>query len=127
MPQSGRVCCVFQNGNSALSIARRLGYISVVDTLKAISEETVTTQVCMCVCGGGSSLGKHPPLSAVSVFHGSNLYPLPAPFSAPQTVIEKHKMNVPETMNEVLDMSDDEGQDSFHIFLIRCPGSLFLL
>ncbi|XP_061037629.1 ankyrin-3 isoform X5 [Eubalaena glacialis] len=25
------------------------------------------------------------------------------------TVIEKHKMNVPETMNEVLDMSDDEG------------------
>ncbi|CAG06539.1 unnamed protein product [Tetraodon nigroviridis] len=56
------------NGNSALSIARRLGYISVVDTLKAISEETLTTQ----------------------------------------TVIEKHKMNVPETMNEVLDMSDDD-------------------
>ncbi|KAM3592619.1 uncharacterized protein V6R79_022325 [Siganus canaliculatus] len=25
-----------------------------------------------------------------------------------QTVIEKHRMNVPETMNEVLDMSDDE-------------------
>ncbi|XP_044895944.1 ankyrin-3 isoform X14 [Felis catus] len=25
------------------------------------------------------------------------------------TIIEKHKMNVPETMNEVLDMSDDEG------------------
>ncbi|XP_054860246.1 ankyrin-3-like isoform X35 [Amphiprion ocellaris] len=25
-----------------------------------------------------------------------------------QTVMEKHKMNVPETMNEVLDMSDDE-------------------
>ncbi|XP_008435581.1 ankyrin-3-like isoform X19 [Poecilia reticulata] len=25
-----------------------------------------------------------------------------------QTVIEKHKMNVPETMNEVLDMSDDD-------------------
>lgn len=26
-----------------------------------------------------------------------------------QTVTEKHKMNVPETMNEALDMSDDEG------------------
>uniref|UniRef100_A0A8C3KJ73 Ankyrin 3 n=1 Tax=Calidris pygmaea TaxID=425635 RepID=A0A8C3KJ73_9CHAR len=26
------------------------------------------------------------------------------------TVTEKHKMNVPETMNEVLDMSDDEGK-----------------
>uniref|UniRef100_A0A8C4HWC6 Ankyrin-3 n=1 Tax=Dicentrarchus labrax TaxID=13489 RepID=A0A8C4HWC6_DICLA len=60
------------NGNSALSIARRLGYISVVDTLKVVTEETLTTQ----------------------------------------TVIEKHKMNVPETMNEVLDMSDDEGDDA---------------
>ncbi|XP_067344777.1 ankyrin-3-like isoform X25 [Channa argus] len=29
-----------------------------------------------------------------------------------QTVTEKHKMNVPETMNEVLDMSDDEGDDA---------------
>ncbi|XP_058552393.1 ankyrin-3 isoform X22 [Neofelis nebulosa] len=28
------------------------------------------------------------------------------------TIIEKHKMNVPETMNEVLDMSDDEGEDA---------------
>lgn len=25
-------------------------------------------------------------------------------------MIEKHKMNVPETMNEVLDMSDDDGK-----------------
>lgn len=29
-----------------------------------------------------------------------------------QTVIEKHKMNVPETTNELLDMSDDEGDDA---------------
>ncbi|XP_051967996.1 ankyrin-3-like [Xyrauchen texanus] len=28
------------------------------------------------------------------------------------TVTEKHKMNVPETMNEILDMSDDEGEDA---------------
>uniref|UniRef100_A0A8C1JSW5 Ankyrin 3 n=1 Tax=Cyprinus carpio TaxID=7962 RepID=A0A8C1JSW5_CYPCA len=56
------------NGNTALAIARRLGYISVVDTLKVVTEETHTTV----------------------------------------TVTEKHKMNVPETMNEVLDMSDDE-------------------
>lgn len=27
-----------------------------------------------------------------------------------QMAMEKHKMNVPETMNEVLDMSDDEGK-----------------
>ncbi|KAG7263187.1 hypothetical protein CRUP_035765, partial [Coryphaenoides rupestris] len=31
--------------------------------------------------------------------------------AARQTVTEKHKMNVPETMNEVLDMSDDEDMD----------------
>ncbi|XP_072230259.1 uncharacterized protein [Leuresthes tenuis] len=29
-----------------------------------------------------------------------------------QTVIEKHRMNVPETMTEVLDMSDDDGDDA---------------
>ncbi|KAF7203960.1 transcript variant X23 [Nothobranchius furzeri] len=29
-----------------------------------------------------------------------------------KTVVEKHKMNVPETMNEVLDMSDDDGEDA---------------
>lgn len=34
-----------QNGNTALSIARRLGYISVVDTLKVVTEETLTTMV----------------------------------------------------------------------------------
>lgn len=38
--------------------------------------------------------------------------------SVPQTVIEKHKMNVPETMNEVLDMSDDEGRDSVYGFIL---------
>lgn len=38
--------------------------------------------------------------------------------SVPQTVIEKHKMNVPETMNEVLDMSDDEGRDSVYSFIL---------
>ncbi|KAG5831736.1 hypothetical protein ANANG_G00306920 [Anguilla anguilla] len=32
--------------------------------------------------------------------------------STATAVMEKHKMNVPETMNEVLDMSDDEGEDA---------------
>lgn len=31
-----------QNGTSALAIAKRLGYISVIDVLKLITEETVT-------------------------------------------------------------------------------------
>uniref|UniRef100_A0A3Q3IIN5 Uncharacterized protein n=1 Tax=Monopterus albus TaxID=43700 RepID=A0A3Q3IIN5_MONAL len=29
-----------------------------------------------------------------------------------QTVIEKHKLNVPETMTEILDVSDEEGETS---------------
>uniref|UniRef100_A0A3B4B9P0 Uncharacterized protein n=1 Tax=Periophthalmus magnuspinnatus TaxID=409849 RepID=A0A3B4B9P0_9GOBI len=29
-----------------------------------------------------------------------------------QTVTEKHKLNVPETMTEVLDVSDEEGDDT---------------
>lgn len=28
----------------------------------------------------------------------------------PQTVTEKHKLNVPETMTEILDVSDEEGE-----------------
>uniref|UniRef100_A0A674PAH9 Ankyrin 3 n=1 Tax=Takifugu rubripes TaxID=31033 RepID=A0A674PAH9_TAKRU len=55
------------NGNTALSIACRLGYISVVDTLRVVTDESLSTS-------------------------------------------EKHKINVPETMNEYLDMSDDEGR-----------------
>ncbi|KAI4555558.1 hypothetical protein MJG53_019248 [Ovis ammon polii x Ovis aries] len=37
------------------------------------------------------------------------------------TVIEKHKMNVPETMNEVLDMSDDEVSTVciFHTYIVH--------
>uniref|UniRef100_A0A8C4HNB4 Ankyrin-2 n=1 Tax=Dicentrarchus labrax TaxID=13489 RepID=A0A8C4HNB4_DICLA len=63
------------NGNTALGIARRLGYISVVDTLRVVTEEIITTTT---------------------------------------TVTEKHKLNVPETMTEVLDVSDEEGVDVPH-------------
>lgn len=34
--------CVWQNGTSALAIAKRLGYISVIDVLKLVTEETVS-------------------------------------------------------------------------------------
>uniref|UniRef100_A0A669E903 Ankyrin 3 n=1 Tax=Oreochromis niloticus TaxID=8128 RepID=A0A669E903_ORENI len=61
------------NGNTALSIARRLGYISVVDTLRPVTDENLATM----------------------------------------SASEKHKINVPETMNEFLDMSDDEGFSDF--------------
>ncbi len=37
------LCFLVQNGNTALGIARRLGYISVVDTLRVVTEEIITT------------------------------------------------------------------------------------
>ena len=39
----GCFLCSFQNGQTALSIAQRLGYISVVETLKEVTEQEVTT------------------------------------------------------------------------------------
>uniref|UniRef100_A0A8C1KB58 Ankyrin 2 n=1 Tax=Cyprinus carpio TaxID=7962 RepID=A0A8C1KB58_CYPCA len=33
------------------------------------------------------------------------------------TVTEKHKLNVPETMTEVLDVSDEEGDNAFNLFV----------
>lgn len=42
--------CSLQNGNTALAIARRLGYISVVDTLKVVTEEITTTTTVSCTC-----------------------------------------------------------------------------
>ncbi|XP_064870188.1 ankyrin-3-like, partial [Oncorhynchus nerka] len=36
------------------------------------------------------------------------------------TVTEKHKMNVPETMNEVLDMSDDEEMEFQCVYESYC-------
>ena len=34
---------LFQNGQTALSIAQRLGYISVVETLKVVTQQEITT------------------------------------------------------------------------------------
>lgn len=33
-----------------------------------------------------------------------------------QTVTEKHKLNVPETMTEILDVSDEEGDNYYDAF-----------
>jgi ankyrin len=34
-----------------------------------------------------------------------------------QTITEKHKLNVPETMTEVLDVSDEEGKTFIQPFM----------
>lgn len=37
-----------------------------------------------------------------------------------QSASEKHKINVPETMNEFLDMSDDEGESKKKTLMCVC-------
>uniref|UniRef100_A0A3B3XLE8 Ankyrin 1, erythrocytic b n=1 Tax=Poecilia mexicana TaxID=48701 RepID=A0A3B3XLE8_9TELE len=64
-----------QNGTSPLGIAKRLGYISVIDVLKLVTEESVST---------------------------------------------KHRMSFPETVDEILDVSEDEGPYSPAIPRIPC-------
>lgn len=40
-----------------------------------------------------------------------------------QSASEKHKINVPETMNEFLDMSDDEGTVKI-LFITKCKVNI---
>uniref|UniRef100_A0A8C4IN94 Ankyrin 1, erythrocytic a n=1 Tax=Dicentrarchus labrax TaxID=13489 RepID=A0A8C4IN94_DICLA len=61
------------NGTSALAIAKRLGYISVIDVLKLVTEETVSM---------------------------------------------KHRMSFPETVDEILDVSEDEGRAIQLLFIV---------
>uniref|UniRef100_A0A8C2B9H5 Ankyrin 1, erythrocytic b n=1 Tax=Cyprinus carpio TaxID=7962 RepID=A0A8C2B9H5_CYPCA len=68
------VCYLWQNGTSPLGIAKRLGYISVIDVLKLVTEESVS-----------------------------------------MITTEKHRMSFPETVDEILDVSEDE---------VIVPGSL---
>ncbi|KAK7895326.1 hypothetical protein WMY93_020651 [Mugilogobius chulae] len=59
---------ITSNGTSPLGIAKRLGYISVIDVLKLVTEESVS-----------------------------------------MITTEKHRMSFPETVDEILDVSEDEG------------------
>lgn len=43
-----------------------------------------------------------------------------------QSASEKHKINVPETMNEYLDMSDDEGMWHMTQFSLHAPCTQIL-
>ncbi|MGH0148557.1 UNVERIFIED_CONTAM: hypothetical protein FKN15_012905 [Acipenser sinensis] len=161
-----------QNGNTALAIARRLGYISVVDTLKVVTEEVITTTtlgytpvIVACHYGnikmvnfllqhsanvnaktkngytplhqaaqqghthiintllqhgakpnavtvnGNTALAIARRLGYISVVDTLKVVTEEV-ITTTTTVTEKHKLNVPETMTEVLEVSDEEGDDT---------------
>ncbi|KAG8519420.1 Ankyrin-2 [Galemys pyrenaicus] len=103
------------NGNTALAIAKRLGYISVVDTLKVVTEEVTTTTTMFGACttellDRSASVQMYEP--ALGRQWGFRSLLSVDPHKRVSTITEKHKLNVPETMTEVLDVSDEEGDDT---------------
>lgn len=86
-----------KNGTSPLGIAKRLGYISVIDVLKLVTEESVSA-----VRAAVAVVTWLPQTQARLICSAS------AP-NTPQVTTEKHWMSFPETVDEILDVSEDEG------------------
>lgn len=90
------LCVLLQNGTSPLGIAKRLGYISVIDVLKLVTEESV-------------SAVSDSPVHAVTPSR-SDVALTRTSFCSSQITTEKHRMSFPETVDEILDVSEDEGR-----------------
>uniref|UniRef100_A0A8D3E7U4 Ankyrin 3 n=1 Tax=Scophthalmus maximus TaxID=52904 RepID=A0A8D3E7U4_SCOMX len=98
-----------KNGYTPLHQAAQQGHTHIINLLlqHGASPNELTTN-------GNSALSIARRLGYISVV--DTLKVVTEETLTTQTVTEKHKMNVPETMNEVLDMSDDEGEDSLCSF-----------
>ncbi|XP_069373738.1 ankyrin-3-like isoform X8 [Paralichthys olivaceus] len=94
-----------KNGYSPLHQAAQQGHTHIINLLlhHGASPNELTTN-------GNSALSIARRLGYISVV--DTLKVVTEETLTTQTVTEKHRMNVPETMNEVLDMSDDEGDDA---------------
>ncbi|XP_034716807.1 ankyrin-3-like isoform X24 [Etheostoma cragini] len=94
-----------KNGYTPLHQAAQQGHTHIINLLlhHGASPNELTTN-------GNSALSIARRLGYISVV--DTLKVVTEETLTTQTVTEKHKMNVPETMNEVLDMSDDEGDDA---------------
>ncbi|XP_072311719.1 uncharacterized protein ank3b isoform X18 [Eucyclogobius newberryi] len=94
-----------KNGYTPLHQAAQQGHTHVINLLLrhgALPNELTTN--------GNSALSIARRLGYISVV--DTLKVVTEETVTTQTLTEKHKINVPETMNEVLDMSDDEGDDA---------------
>nr|XP_057934086.1 ankyrin-3-like isoform X3 [Doryrhamphus excisus] len=94
-----------KNGYTPLHQAAQQGHTHIINLLlhHGASPNELTTN-------GNSALSIARRLGYISVV--DTLKVVTEETLTTQTVTEKHKMNVPETMNEVLDMSDDDGDDA---------------
>uniref|UniRef100_A0A1A7YNT6 Ankyrin 3b n=1 Tax=Iconisemion striatum TaxID=60296 RepID=A0A1A7YNT6_9TELE len=94
-----------KNGYTPLHQAAQQGHTHIINLLlhHGASPNELTTN-------GNSALSIARRLGYISVV--DTLKVVTEETITTKTVVEKHKMNVPETMNEVLDMSDDDGDDA---------------
>ncbi|KAM8852491.1 ankyrin-3-like isoform 7-T7 [Synchiropus picturatus] len=96
---------ITKNGYTPLHQAAQQGHTHVVNLLlqhgASANELTVN---------GNTPLSLAQRLGYISVV--DTLRPVTAEGLANMSAPEKHKINVPETLNEFLDMSDDEGEDA---------------
>ncbi|KAM8836558.1 LOW QUALITY PROTEIN: uncharacterized protein AB9W97_002188 [Spinachia spinachia] len=92
-----------KNGYTPLHQAAQQGHTHIINLLlhHGASPNELTAS-------GNSALSIARRLGYISVVDTLKVVTEETLITKTKTVIEKHKMNVPETMNEVLDMSDDE-------------------
>ncbi|XP_029397979.1 ankyrin-3 isoform X7 [Mus pahari] len=105
LQHSAKVNAKTKNGYTALHQAAQQGHTHIINVLlqNHASPNELTVN-------GNTALAIARRLGYISVV--DTLKVVTEEIMTTTTITEKHKMNVPETMNEVLDMSDDEGEDA---------------
>ncbi|XP_055210122.2 ankyrin-3 isoform X8 [Gorilla gorilla gorilla] len=102
LQHSAKVNAKTKNGYTPLHQAAQQGHTHIINVLLQNNASPNELTV-----NGNTALGIARRLGYISVV--DTLKIVTEETMTTTTVTEKHKMNVPETMNEVLDMSDDEG------------------
>uniref|UniRef100_A0A2R9BX47 Ankyrin 3 n=1 Tax=Pan paniscus TaxID=9597 RepID=A0A2R9BX47_PANPA len=105
LQHSAKVNAKTKNGYTPLHQAAQQGHTHIINVLLQNNASPNELTV-----NGNTALGIARRLGYISVV--DTLKIVTEETMTTTTVTEKHKMNVPETMNEVLDMSDDEGEDA---------------
>uniref|UniRef100_A0A2K5K0M1 Ankyrin 3 n=1 Tax=Colobus angolensis palliatus TaxID=336983 RepID=A0A2K5K0M1_COLAP len=105
LQHSAKVNAKTKNGYTPLHQAAQQGHTHIINVLLQNNASPNELTV-----NGNTALGIARRLGYISVV--DTLKIVTEETVTTTTVTEKHKMNVPETMNEVLDMSDDEGEDA---------------
>ncbi|XP_076773131.1 ankyrin-3 isoform X35 [Arvicanthis niloticus] len=105
LQHSAKVNAKTKNGYTPLHQAAQQGHTHIINVLLQNNASPNELTV-----NGNTALAIARRLGYISV--ADTLKVVTEEIMTTTTITEKHKMNVPETMNEVLDMSDDEGEDA---------------